>query len=66
MRQIVLRASLLSLFAALPAQGQVHYHDSGAPWKQTTKKGPDAVVGGWYYNLETLPDTHGSPIMGMG
>ncbi|MGB2823502.1 MAG: DUF6288 domain-containing protein, partial [Phycisphaerae bacterium] len=30
------------------------------------KRGPDAVVGGWYYNLETLPDTHGSPIMGMG
>ena len=51
MKQIALGTPLLFLFAALPAQGQVHYHDSGAPWKHTTKRGPDAVVGGWYYNL---------------
>jgi len=51
MKRIALGTALLSLFAALPAQGQVHYHDDGAPWKHTTKKGPDAVVGGWYYGL---------------
>ena len=43
---------LLYLFlTALPAQGQVHYHDNGAPWKHTAEKGPDAEAGGWYYNL---------------
>jgi hypothetical protein len=51
MKRIALGIPLLLLFAVLPAQGQVHYHDDGAPWKHATKKGPDAVVGGWYYNL---------------
>jgi len=51
LKSTALSALMLFLVAALPAQGQVHYHDSGAPWKHTTKKGPDANVGGWYYNL---------------
>ena len=51
MKRFAPGALLPVLLAALPAFGQVHYHDSGAPWKHTTKKGPDAVVGGWYYNL---------------
>ena len=33
---------LLYLFlTALPAQGQLHYHDNGAPWKHTAEMGPD-------------------------
>ena len=39
------------LWAALPAIGQVHYHKDGRPWSVTTKRGPDAIAGGWYYNL---------------
>jgi len=51
MRRIALGSLLLVLSVASPARAPVHYHDSGVPWKHTTKKGPDAVVGGWYYNL---------------
>ena len=36
---------------AAPAAAQVHYHDSGHPWKQRADAGPDAEVPGWYYNL---------------
>lgn len=46
--------SLILLFvavAARPATGQVHYDDKGTPWSHQTRKGPDAEVGGWYYNL---------------
>lgn len=32
-------------------EAQVHYHKDGAPWKQKAGRGPDAEVGGWYYNL---------------
>ena len=30
---------------------QVHYHDDGSPWLREAKRGPDAQVGGWYYNM---------------
>ena len=30
---------------------QVHYKDDGHPWNTRIKKGPDAEVPGWYYNL---------------
>ena len=43
-------AALLVLFSAV-ANAQVHYHPDGGPWKQRARKGPDAVVDGWYYNL---------------
>jgi len=44
--------SILAVFAcAAPATAQVHYHDSGHPWKQRARSGPDAEVPGWYYNL---------------
>ncbi|MFT7680068.1 MAG: hypothetical protein ACI8QC_004074 [Planctomycetota bacterium] len=33
------------------ALAQVHYHPNGQPWKQRARSGPDAAVGGWYYNL---------------
>ena len=36
-----------------PALAQVHYHKNGSPWKQRARRGPDAVVDGWYYNLGT-------------
>jgi len=45
----------LAAFAVLAlvssASAQVHYHDSGHPWKQRASAGPDAEVPGWYYNL---------------
>lgn len=40
-----------SLWIAASAQSQVHYHDSGYPWKQRAESGPDAEVPGWFYNL---------------
>jgi len=44
--------SILAVFAcATLATAQVHYHDSGHPWKQRARSGPDAEVPGWYYNL---------------
>ena len=43
---LVVGASLLSSPAA-----QVHYHEDGRPWKRKVRKGPDAEVPGWYYNL---------------
>jgi hypothetical protein len=42
---------LSSLAIAAPATAQVHYHDSGYPWKHRAESGPDAEVPGWYYNL---------------
>ena len=41
----------VALSIAMPAGAQVHYHDSGHPWKQRANEGPDAEVPGWYYNL---------------
>lgn len=40
---------VLSCGAAEAAQ--VHYHADGNPWKQRARKGPDAEVEGWFYNL---------------
>lgn len=42
---------LLLAFGAAPANAQVHYHKDGRPWSDRAKKGPDAEVDGWYYNL---------------
>lgn len=33
------------------ARAQVHYHKDGRPWKQRARRGPDAAVPGWFYNL---------------
>ena len=44
-------AFLFLSLISLPSWGQVHYHDNGRPWSHKTRKGPDAEVGGWYYNL---------------
>ncbi|MFT4541723.1 MAG: hypothetical protein ACI835_004185 [Planctomycetota bacterium] len=44
-------ASALSVFVAGQALGvQVHYNN-GYPWSQSASSGPDAAVGGWWYNL---------------
>lgn len=41
----------LALGADGAAFSQVHYFGDGRPWNQRARKGPDAVVPGWYYNL---------------
>ena len=55
LRALPLVARGLSVLAVLTcatlAMAQVHYHDSGHPWKQRARSGPDAEVPGWYYNL---------------
>jgi alpha-galactosidase len=55
LRALPLVARGLSILAVLTcaslAMAQVHYHDSGHPWKQRARSGPDAEVPGWYYNL---------------
>ncbi len=33
------------------ASAQVHHHPDGRPWKQQARRGPDAEVQGWLYNL---------------
>lgn len=38
-------------WTAAPAAAQVHYHESGHPWRQRATSGPDAEVPGWFYNL---------------
>ncbi len=50
--QILTTIAGLALFASmpLPALAQVHYED-GRPWSHKADEGPDAEVGGWYYNL---------------
>ena len=50
---LVLVVSVWLGAAALVADAvsQVHYHEDGRPWKQRARKGPDAEVEGWYYNL---------------
>ena len=51
----MLENSLAPLLLALvtPALGhaQVHYFPDGRPWKNQARKGPDAEVQGWLYNL---------------
>jgi alpha-galactosidase len=39
------------VLSAVEARAQVHYQESGHPWKQRADAGPDAEVPGWYYNL---------------
>ncbi len=48
------RLSLIAALVAFPVveiAAQVHYHSGGRPWSQRARKGPDAEVPGWYYNL---------------
>ena len=47
----ILSAPLAILFLMTTVTAQVHYHKDGNPWKQRTRRGPDAEVDGWYYNL---------------
>lgn len=48
----MLRLSLFALLIlAVPSLAQVHYHPNGNPWKQQARRGPDAEVEGWLYNL---------------
>ena len=49
MKLIAVFLGLLAFIA--PASAQVHYHKDGNPWKQRARRGPDAEVEGWYYNL---------------
>lgn len=42
-------ATCLGCPAALAAQ--VHYHENGRPWSERARRGPDAEVPGWFYNL---------------
>ena len=56
MKPIVPTALPLLLALAVPATSaaaiaQVHYHKNGRPWSQRARRGPDAEVPGWYYNL---------------
>jgi len=46
-----LLGALLAGLSITPLLAQVHYHDNGRPWSQTTRKGPDKDVPGWFYNL---------------
>jgi hypothetical protein len=46
-----MRLLLAALTLAAPAAAQVHHHADGQPWKQQARRGPDAEVKGWLYNL---------------
>jgi len=46
-----LRTLLAFAFLTAPCLAQVHYFKDGRPWSNRAGSGPDAVVGGWYYNL---------------
>ena len=43
----------LTLALTFSVQAQVHYLGNGSPWSRKAETGPDAEVGGWYYNLGT-------------
>ena len=43
----------LTLVLTLSIRSQVHYLGNGSPWNRKSESGPDAEVGGWYYNLGT-------------
>ena len=43
----------LTLALTLSIRSQVHYLGNGSPWNRKAEAGPDAEVGGWYYNLGT-------------
>ncbi|MED6334545.1 MAG: DUF6288 domain-containing protein [Planctomycetota bacterium] len=47
----VFSAPMALLFLMTTVSGQVHYNKDGNPWKQRARRGPDAEVDGWYYNL---------------
>jgi len=49
MKPLLIALGLLAFVG--PANAQVHYHKDGNPWKQRARRGPDAEVDGWYYNL---------------
>lgn len=54
MHETTLLAALCAscfVLASGRATAQVHYHKDGRPWKIQTRRGPDAEVPGWYYNL---------------
>ena len=46
-----LLAVLLVFVLTGAVAAQVHYHEDGRPWKNQARKGPDAEVPGWFYNL---------------
>ncbi|HJM57659.1 MAG TPA: DUF6288 domain-containing protein [Planctomycetota bacterium] len=41
----------LAIAAASPASAQVHHFPNGRPWNRQARRGPDAEVQGWLYNL---------------
>jgi hypothetical protein len=42
----------ISLFVSqAEAVAQVHYYNDASPWGQRARRGPDAQVPGWFYNL---------------
>ena len=43
----------LTLALTFLIRSQVHYLSNGSPWNRRAEAGPDAEVGGWYYNLGT-------------
>ena len=47
----VISGLALVLLAGSAEAAQVHYHADGNPWRQRARKGPDAEVEGWFYNL---------------
>ena len=51
MHRFLLQASVFLLLLVETAAAQVHYHEDGRPWNRKARRGPDAVVEGWYYNL---------------
>ena len=48
--KFLLVAALAAVSPSLAA-AQVHYFPDGRPWKNQARKGPDAEVQGWLYNL---------------
>ena len=50
LKTFLLTAALAALYSN-SVTAQVHYFPDGNPWKQQARKGPDAEVEGWLYNL---------------
>jgi hypothetical protein len=50
LKTFLLTAALAAL-SSNSVTAQVHYFPDGNPWKQQARKGPDAEVEGWLYNL---------------
>ncbi|MDG1492156.1 MAG: DUF6288 domain-containing protein, partial [Planctomycetota bacterium] len=51
MLKTLLLTAALAAFSTAPLAAQVHYFPDGNPWKRQARKGPDAEVEGWLYNL---------------